>query len=153
MRKKTRDKIERIFHWVAAFTYVLAFVLILYYGYYLLWPFNIIDVKEPMKVLNPNKQVALGDALIYEEDYCKYVSIPATTTVTLHNEVIVGLPVRHGNIPLGCHKRVSFQRIPETPLIVGKAYVEFIHTYRINAIRTVSDTSTTEEFEIVDGKK
>jgi hypothetical protein len=160
---KKNNPVDTFFHWLAAITLPMAFLLIIYYAYMLLYPFNVIDVygtnakgeRVPngvLTVLNPGKKVELGGTLRYEEDYCKYMALPAVTTVTLHNDYIVGLPVRQGNISVGCHKHLSIQKIPEAPLIVGKAFIEFVHTYRISSIRSVDEVSQTEEFEIVPKK-
>lgn len=153
---KNIGKFDKIMTYVSGVTIILATTLVLYFGYCFLYPFNVFDAKEPLRVLNSDKQVEVGGYLKVEENYCKYMSLPAVTTLTLHNEIIVGLPLRYGNIPIGCHIRTTIIKIPETALIVGKAYLKFDRVYKINAFREVTESSETEEFEIVakkDGEK
>lgn len=147
--KKT-NIVDAFFHWAGLFSIIAGLFLILYFWYLLCYPVKVLDIKVPYKVLN--KRVEIGDYLKYEVEYCKNLPLRCDITVQLHNEVIVELPTAQGNIETGCHKVVAFTKIPETPLIIGKAKLSLTYTYHVNAFRDVSVRGETEEFEIV-GKK
>lgn len=146
----TPQKQTTLFAKFSYFVIFSAMLTIIYFWYLLFFPITIVTEKSPLKVLNPNKQVGYGEALIYEDDYCKYRQLPAITTVLLHNTITVGLPNKTGNIPVGCHKHISYDIMPDTPVVKGKAYLSFTRAYQINQFRTVYAYAETEQFEIVD---
>jgi len=68
--------IRRILNIISFFTIVIAFGMIILFGFWKLYPYKVMDVKNThYPILNENKTVQQGGRLVYQVDACKYVDI------------------------------------------------------------------------------
>lgn len=129
----------KILNILSALTLSITFFFMCYISYLLLWPFKIVEIKQPLKVISISKE-----ELVYEVDYCKYIDGPATVTRQLINHQIIFLPVVVTNLPKGCNKS---ERRLELPRLAPDTYrLRISTTYEINKLRSETFIYETEPF-------
>ncbi len=120
--------------------------------YWMLWPYKPNVVKEPIRILNPNKQVAPGDDLIYEMDRISTSTVPGEITRQLINEFVISYAPQTGTVPTG---KAIFKVRLKLPSSAdpGKYKMKWTGAYKVNPIRTVYVTAWSEEFEVLPARK
>ena len=143
-------RIDKWFHKIAWLVVVGTALILLGLSYWLYWPYKVVEVKNsPYPILNANKQVEVGTLLKHQVEYCKYVDLQSTTTRQFVNNLIFTMPDTVQNNELGCHTIVANTLVP-MELPPGKYYLRIIKNYKVNPIRTITETFRTEEFEVVE---
>jgi hypothetical protein len=138
---------NKIFNMAAWMTIFLGFVTFGLLGFWLLWPYKIIDFKQvPFKVSTPI--VKVGGTLVYAVDYCKYIDIEAQTTKTLTDDIVYSLATTTTNKDTGCHQTIVQLDIPET-LPPSDYFLTVNYNYNINPIRVITIKETTEWFKVI----
>ena len=127
----------------------VCFALVLFMFYWLLRPYNILDIKEPMAV--ENKVIEAGKQVEYEIDYCKYMDLEARIIKNIYNGSGRTLEIITTRAEAGCavgHGRVTIPADVEP----GEYHIQLIFTYYPNPIRKVEYTHQTEKFVVVRGE-
>lgn len=136
---------NRIFFHLALFVEFLALLIILAVGYVNLWPVEIIsNVKQPYKVITP--EVKQGEDMIYIADHCKLKEAGASIQRSLTDGIVIPLPEKPSNLPIGCH-RVPIHVFISTKVPPGKYYMTIDIEYKINSFRSVFYHLKTEQFK------
>ena len=134
-------------------TITAALFVVLYIAYLLLYPVRYFETEQPYKILNPNHQVKIGENLIYEAKYCKYVEyIPQRVQRSLVDGYVYDLPIStSGNFKKGCHTVVVTvpMVVPESLPTDHVYHLQIAIEYKLNQFRTENRTFVTEEFTIV----
>lgn len=124
-----------------------------YMSYLLFYPIKYFDTEQPYKVLNANKTVKVGEDLVYEATYCKYIDyIPQRVQRSLVNGFIYDLPIStSGNFPKGCHTVVvSVPMIVPPSLPINHQYKLSISVqYQLNPFRIANRTFISETFTLI----
>jgi len=115
-------------------------------GYWVLWPYNIITVKSPIHVIS--KTVKPGGLLVYEVEYCKYMSLPAIVTMQLIDMEIHFFPAITVNLPKGCTKSIRRQELPMR-LAPDFYHLHISSTYQPNPLRSITYDWDTELFQVM----
>ena len=128
---------------------VLVLILLAYaiITYWLLWPYKPTIIKEPIQILNPNKQVAPGDDLVYEIDRVSTVFAGEITRQLINDFVIAYAPVT-GIVSVGKTVFKAKLKVPSSA-DPGKYRMKWMGAYKVNPIRTVYVTAWSEEFEVI----
>lgn len=148
MKKEINGIISITAKWIAWFSIIGMGMLVCIITYWVLYPYHIITVKEPAKILTVGDKVKRGELLTFEFDYHKYYDIPARVTRMLENDRQVCLIQSGGMAHVGKHK------IPVDVLIPlnvwpGKYRLKMLYEYEVNPIRTLKYTYYTEWFEVL----
>ena len=128
-------------------TIVLFNLLVLTIVYWLVKPYNPIDIKQPVKL--DNTRVKSGGYLIYTVEYCKYTKI--TPTVTRYFVDGITYLIAENQIAtkkeLGCGKNTMQLYIPKA-LPKGEYKLQIIFRYQMNSLKKVDVSVFTETFII-----
>ena len=148
--KPSPDKMRKLLHFFTYFTLTMSAILALLIIYYSIFPLRVTEVSNaPYQILNENKTVKAGGLLQHKVDYCKYVNISSETIRQFVNGLIFTMPSITTNNPVGCHEIVATTLVPKE-LPVGEYYMKITKIYRLNAIRTFTETYTTEKFKVTE---
>jgi len=138
-------------------TLIGKFILLSFFGIYLIisfwlfYPYEPITIKEPMKIMNKDKIVNSGETLLYEMDFVKHMQRPGFITKQLIDGVIITSSPIIGNIKTG-HTIKNFpMKIPEF-LGSGENVMKWSGTYKVNPIRYITVVAYTEPFYVVSDK-
>lgn len=128
-------------------TLLLTMLLILLIGFWLLYPYNVKLMKNsPYKIAN-NYIVKRGEYIIYKIDN---ININRTEEVFFVNEIIFKISDTYKKDIVKCNNcRILRILVPEV-LPLGTYYIHTDIYYKVNPIRTISDSYNTEYFMVVD---
>lgn len=139
-------KIINILSWIVI---VSMMALILLFGFWYLYPYNLIEFKSPVyTVLNENKTVKSGEILKYEVDYCKYTDLDPVVTKWYVDGLVYQTPEGRGVIFPGCRKQIVNNLVPEN-LLPGEYYIKIFIDYEVNPIRHIIYENRTEKFTVL----
>lgn len=129
-------------------TWLIFLCVLLFWQVY---PYKVSDVKVPIKILNKNKQIAVGEAIQMELELTKpnntrpvgsvYITCDSGNLITLN-----GSPQ---NLPVGQYKIINERYLlPDKILSGDKCVFIFKNSYRVNPIREITKTWTSERFTV-----
>jgi hypothetical protein len=121
-----------------AYVFVFIMFAIVATGFGLaLYPFKTLDVKQPIQILNTNKEVCAGQYLEYKFEYKKFTNKPALVSKQLVNDYIITFDDYTSNVPIG--EGIVLNRtgvkIPENAP-TGRYKLRIAFTYHINPFST-----------------
>ena len=125
--------------------------LLCFYGviaYWVLWPYEPIVIKEPMKIINQNKTVKAGGTLVYEMDFVKNMPLPGIITKQFIDGVVVTCAPIIGNIKVG-HTVKNFPAKVPGFMNSGLTVMKWSATYKVNPIRWVTVVAWSEPFYVL----
>ena len=123
---------------------VMAFILLCLCLYWLIRPYNMIEVAVPIKLTK--KDLKVGEIIDAEMTYCKHAEGKAIVHRYLVDGVIYFLPVRTTNAPKGCNISRETIKVPSVPN--GEYTLKIVIEYDPNPIRTIKHEFETEKFYI-----
>jgi hypothetical protein len=136
--------------------FIMAFGIVFYGAYLLFYPIKYYESKQPYRIVNENKEVRVGENLIYEVEYCKYIDyLPQRVIRSLVNGFVYDLPVSTaGNFPKGCRTtQVNVPMIVPDSLAYNHEYhMQITVDYKLNILRTETRTFETEDFILLPPK-
>lgn len=137
----------KVLYMISVLTLTLSAVLVLYVGYLLLWPVEVMWQQEPITVLN--KQVKAGDFVTLEFNYCKYREAVGDVSIYLIDNTIFSLRTVQSNNPVGCRSDLKYPvQIPVTT-VPGVYHIREVLDFHINPFRQVHYTYDSENFEVL----
>lgn len=149
-----KNKIFTIVSWIAIsfITFVSATMI-----FWLLYPYPVSTIEEPIRILNKNNEVAVGEPIIQELKITKPNNIaPADPTRVIICDdgnlvTMAGVPSAL-NLPIGSYTFVNDKYILPPKVAVGaKCSFVWTQTYQVNPIRKIAVEWTSEQFKIVKG--
>ena len=121
----------------------------------LIFPLKVQEVELPLKILNENRQVEIGDYLIIEINTIKYVNQPSVVQATILCEdgSFYNYSPITSNAPKGEQKLVvkNAIRIPNEAHPAQNCQLFVIDTFRLNSLRTFEQHQYSEFFDIIGG--
>jgi hypothetical protein len=112
----------------------------------LFWPIRTIEVKEPIKV--ENKIVKVGDEVIANLEYNKFIDKKAHVIVQLIDTVSVASTEFDNNLPVGSGEAKIQMFVPKyTP--PGKYHLRITAIYKPNELREIQKQFNSEYFEVI----
>jgi hypothetical protein len=144
---------KKLLYWMSLGTILFAMLIIGYFLFYSLYPFQTVDYfNDPFPINNPNHEVRSGGELRYTVKYCRYTEIPTRVSRSLVNEIIYTLPDAMIKAPEGCNEAETIIPIPKD-LAPGKYKLVSEISWTINAFRTITKHVETQEFTIIGSDK
>lgn len=122
---------------------VLIWFILMFWAFF---PYKTSIQKQPYEV-SP-KVVVQGELLTYEMDYCKYTDVIPTVERQFIDGIIYALPPGNAQLKSGCNTVMNTIQIPNA-LPPGHYYLQAIVSFKVNPIRTISNTYITEKFEVI----
>jgi len=126
-------------------------IFVLQLGYWMTWPYHIIDVKG-LKVLDT--EIEVGEYLEYSLDYCKdkqYEFLRAQVQLSFRDGVIYNLPLESGPLVSGCTQALFVLRVPAVP--EGKYHLEMVREYSVNPLRKVEVRAVSNVFKVSNARR
>lgn len=146
------NRLHQTFYIISMTGIALAILALLYAGYLLFWPIKTVTFTqiENLEIVNENKTVKIGQDLFYKVSYCRYTNRQAKVTREIHDGVIYVLPEIQTNLATGCFKDqvINIGTMPKA-IVPGKYSMYTTIEFKVNALRTVTHTLTTEDFYVV----
>jgi hypothetical protein len=142
-------KMDRITH---LFTFLAAGCIVLFAvttTFWLWWPYNIIDIETPIKILTP--QVKQGHYAEMEITYSKHANMPGRRQIQLENGMVVILEKEAMVSNLSVGKNITYRagfRIPHN-YPTGYCHATITISHDVNPMRTVTEKFSTQEFEVI----
>ena len=122
----------------------MAFSIILVLGYWLIYPYNPVDLYS-IKIDSP---VVASSVLKYKISYCKYTDLPSTSVRQLVDGIIIFFPEIVTNNPEGCSESERFLELP-TYIPSSKYHLRISVSYKVNPLRSITKTITSNEFQLI----
>jgi hypothetical protein len=125
---------------------------------WLLLPYDVVQIKEPIKILNPNKQIAIGEPIIQElKIYKPNDQAPANASRLLvcENGRLINLAVVPNvlNLPIGEYTLTNDRYLLPSSVLPGdKCVFVWRQTYEVNPIREIPVEWRTETFTVKESK-
>lgn len=126
---------------------ILSCVLFVVVGVSLFYPFNPLEIEQPVKVLQDEYNA--GDTVVVEFDFKKNTSIIPEITLALVDGVVYTIPTYKPINQVGqvTGKRVAVLDIPLS-IPCGEYHLVWVASYRYNTLRTVEVEYESEPFRI-----
>lgn len=149
-----KELFHRAFLVIAWVGIISAIALLMMMSYWLLKPYDIVDVKQPFKVLNENKTVAIGDDLLLELEVNvkeEYRPVSAPVFVCQSGNLVTLQSRLPEDLPLGKYILVADPIQIPPKIIAGDTckYVAVLN-WRVNPVRVVSETYESEWFSVTE---
>ena len=130
-------------------TLILAFGFILTVIFWCIYPYNPLEIKQPLEILNEDKTVQVGEQLFYQVEFTKNTDKLPIINNHLVDEVVYALaPITPVNTSGEHNQVVSHITIPTIP--AGNYYLRTSTCYEMNPIRTVCVVYESENFNILE---
>lgn len=132
-----KENIHVLAAWFSLGTLTLTLIIMGIVVYWLLAPYKVLEIKEPIQVLGT--EFERGDVLLHEVEYCKYIGIPSRVVNRITDgEYAYIYEAVSADASTGCGKVVSSRLvIPETvPYSDSKWKMELSIIYDVNPFRT-----------------
>jgi hypothetical protein len=138
---------SKVLLWFSSVTILITVALLGYIGFYMLYPFKVLDMPTtPVPVMT--KEVEAGGQLEYELDYCRYTYKHSHVTKQFIDGVIYTTPSVETINPVGCHKIIVAMKVPDT-LDTGVYSLRVLINTEVNKLRTIQNEYSTEQFRII----
>lgn len=148
-----KDNFHVLAAWFSLGTLALALFFMGIVFYWLVVPYNVIEIKEPIDVIGDTFEH--GEVLLHEVEYCKNVGLPAKVI----NRITDGeygyiYEAVSADASTGCGKVISSRLvIPDSvPYSVAKWKMQLILVYQVNPFRTETYQVESEPFYIREKK-
>lgn len=143
-------------HLLTFVTFSLASVLIILILFWSLFPYKTSDVVEPIKILNENHQIKLGERIKMELHITKYNLYPvdaANSLICSNGRIYVIasiMPKGASILPKGTYIRVQdAYSLPNDAEIGTTCHFTFQNSYKVNPIRSIVKSWRSEDFEVI----
>lgn len=120
--------------------------------FWLVYPYDVSKVEEPITVLNKNKEISIGSNIELELKVYKPNNIKPDTLIFISCDdgnllPLTPLPV---NLPIGKYTVISDSYILPPKVAIGaKCKFNFRNTYQVNPIRSIIREWSSEEFLVL----
>lgn len=123
--------------------------------FWLVYPYKTADIVEPIKVLNPNHQIAPGEKIVMELKITKYHLYPVendNSIVCDNGQLYVmnqTMPKGKSSLPVGTFTRIqNAYSLPNAAEIGTKCHFDFQNSYKVNPIRSIIKHWQSETFTV-----
>jgi hypothetical protein len=139
------DLIKCVSRWLFTVT------MLIYAGvacYWLWYPYDVIQIEQPIKIMNPDKTVHAGEMLTYRFAYNKRMNVSGTLTRKLVNTYKLEYADVTVTAPIGKDTDQMSLLIPSFAHS-GEHYIWWSASYKVNPLRTVVVTAESEHFMVI----
>lgn len=120
---------------------------------WLLLPYSVADIEEPIKILNTGREIVIGQPIIQELKITKPNNEPPTDASRAllcdDGNLVTFAPVAANNLPVGSYRLINDSYILPPKVAVGSECV-FIwrQSYKVNPIRAIQVEWRSESFKV-----
>ncbi len=126
----------------------------LFLGYVAIYPFNVMQVNSPLKIISP--VVRQGDCVFTEMEYDQKVNTPSLLTmqVLIDDNIVIASYLLSWNIDQGKHRLVAGFTLPRNINIISNkktvdAKLKVTAEYTMMGFRRVHSVFYTDKFKII----
>lgn len=136
---------NKLTKWIIWINFGLILISVMYYGFVSIYPYEVIKINNPLKILTP--VVKAGDRLIYIQDVEKFWDIAGTKNCRLEDGVVYYFRTTETNIPVG-------KSSDNVTVLVAAGIPEGVYdyvcdvVYNISGFRQVKVQLRTEPFRV-----
>lgn len=143
---------------------VMGFAVFAIFGFSMFWLYyNFFDsytlpyVTEPIEIVNPNNEIAIGDTIVMKLVIQKTELLPIESnsvniTCDDGNLITMVAPEMAGTLPVGEHVSViDSYDLPAKATIGSRCQFNFINTYHINQYIEETVIWSSEQFKVLKG--
>jgi len=152
MNIKCTKKAPLRWHILTTCTFILTSIIITAVLFWSVYPYKTAEVKVPIEILNPNKQVKVGEPILMKIVVDKQSDITPKGSVYLrcNDGSIIELQSATSNRPPGKYVLVVDKyKVPERAIIGSRCNFNFRNSYQVNLIREIVKDWYSEEFEVI----
>lgn len=124
--------------------------------FWLVYPYKTADIVEPIKVLNPNHQIAPGEKIVMELKVTKHHLYPVendNSIVCDNGRLYVlnqSMPKGKSSLPVGTFTRIqNAYSVPNDAERGTICHFDFQNSYKVNPLRSIIKHWRSESFKIV----
>ena len=66
-----KNKLHRLYYILGWVGIAIAFLMIIVNGFWLTYPYNVINVKQPVEIMNENRVINVGEEILTKTTYTK----------------------------------------------------------------------------------
>ena len=137
----------RLLQWTAFFTLGMAIYLMLYFGWVMFYPFNLMtSLRDEFHVLTP--EVRAGENIQFESAWQRNTDLPIVVSRQLIDTYIYHYQDIASNPPKDVQKKVITVKIPAY-VEPGEYYFRNIHTFKVHNFREIKYFKNTEKFRVI----
>lgn len=143
---------SRFWHFVTLVTFISVSVILIVSIFWLIYPYQVSDVKEPIKILNENRQIRVGEPIEMELIVNKPTNIKPVGSVfiTCDDGNLVTMNSAVTNLPVGEYTVINNRYLLPPKVMVGaKCQFNFSNVYQVNPIREITREWNSEYFEVI----
>lgn len=148
---KTRThKILNFVVWAVFFMMFLMFVIV---TNWLVRDYNVVEVREPLRILNEGGTISVGDTILIELDYTKNADLEATIFPSINCKTgnLVEFVPFVSNLPIGENVLISDRYVLPPKFLDGEiCQFKVTLVYQVNPIKKESYLVVSEFFEVKD---
>lgn len=153
MKIRQPRHISIIWHFITLVTFIMATILVITYIFWAIYPYKLVDIKEPIPILNYNHQVKVGEQVIMQLYIKKYQDITpdkADVYLLCSDGSLIQLQAKTAGRPKGEYNVViDSYRVPEKTPIGLKCTFNFRNSYQVNPVREIVKNWSSEQFEVI----
>lgn len=144
---------KKILHYLAWFAIIGNLVLIGMVAWWLIHPYQLPVVKEPIPILNENKVIAVGEPIkmkLIVEKTREMKPTTVTRNITCNDGNLVTMSgSKSVDLPKGNYTMISDSIILPPKVAKGATcQFNFINTYKLNPLRSETTTYSSELFKV-----
>ena len=152
--KEVRDRTvkDKIWHIIAIGTFVLLSIIVATALFWTIFPYQVSDVEVPVKILNKDKQIRIGEQIEMELIVSKPNDLKpeGTVFITCNDGNLVTMNSMTANLPKGDYRVVNNRYTLPPKVAVGTTcQFNFRNVYQVNPIRDITKDWYSEEFTVI----
>lgn len=150
MRERTIK--DRLWHTMAIVTFALASIIVMTALFWTAFPYQVSDVEVPIKILNKDNQIRIGEPIEMELIVSKPNNIKpeGSVFITCNDGNLVTMNSLTTNLPAGNYKVINNRYVLPPKVAVGTTcQFNFRNVYQVNPIREIVKDWYSEEFEVI----
>lgn len=144
---------KKIFHCLAWVAIIGNLALIGLVAFWLIHPYPLPTITQPIPILNENKEIAIGDPIKMKLEVNKQREMKPTTitrNITCNDGNLVTLAnISVQDLPKGSYTLISDKFILPPKVAKGSTCkFNFINTYKLNPLRSETTKYSSEQFKV-----
>ena len=116
--------------------------------YWLVYPYDVITVESPIKIMNTGRMVEPGGMLVYKISYNKKMNINGIVSRKIVNTFKIDYKDTLATAPIGKDSDEILLPVPMFSM-PGEHYLFWSASYKVNPLRTIVVTVESERFFVI----
>ena len=143
---------SRFWHFITLLTSISASIIVLTCLVWVLYPYQVSDVKVPIGITNENNQIKVGEKIEMKLQVTKPSDIKpdGTVFITCDDGNLITMASLVANLPVGQYPVINDKyTLPPKVAVGSKCVFNFRNSYQVNPIRTIIKEWHSESFEVI----